>query len=198
MEIDLEGLTPPVRLALAYTPKSVRASFAILLRLDARFAQIASNAKEPLIGQMKLAWWRDAIIGSSPARPKGEPLLNSLFEADNSILNDAGAALADAWEILITHDDWPAAIVGGFAKARGHAVFQGYADLSGLRDFPAELAGQWAADDLRLRFGEHVSGTPRPAFALPKERMFRPLTILAMSVRDDSGPRLIWHALTGR
>ena len=197
MEIDLEGLTPPARLALAYTPKSVRASFALLLRLDARFAQIASNTKEPLIGQMKLAWWRDAIIGASPARPKGEPLLSSLFEVDDSMLNKVGAALADAWEILVAQDDWSAAIIRDFGNARGQAVFQGYVSLCGLREFSTELAEQWAADDLRLRFGERVFGLPSSASALPKDRALRPLTILTMSVRDVSGPRLIWHALTG-
>ena len=31
-----------------------------------------------------------------------------------------------------------------------------------------------------------------------KDRLLRPLTILALSVRDISGPKLLWHALTGR
>jgi 15-cis-phytoene synthase len=193
-----DDLSPPVRLALAYAPQHVRAAFALLLRFDARFARILGNAGEPLIAQMKIAWWRDAIMASVAARPKGEPLLSSLFALDDPALNQAAVRLADAWELLIGEEEWPDATVKSFAEMRGPAIFEGYATLCGQYEFPVGLPRSWAADDLRLRFGSRVEGTVLDSPRLPRTRILRPLTILAMSVRGVSGPRLVWHALTGR
>ncbi len=194
-----DDLTPPARLALAYAPQRVRVGFALLLQLDNRLANIVANVTEPLIGQMKLAWWRDAI-GSDPAgRPKGEPLLSQLFALDVAVLNDAATRLVDAWEILIIEQDWSVSAISRFAAERGRALFGGYAMLLGTSDFPEQIAAEWAADDLRLRFGDKVAHTGGdPIHPMPKSMSLRPLTILAMSVRDISGPRLIWHVLTGR
>jgi phytoene synthase len=191
-------LSPPVRLALAYAPLRVRASFAVLLRLDDRLANIVANVTEPLIGQMKLAWWRDAINAAAGERPKGEPLLSGLFALDDPMVNDAAVRLVDAWEILIVEHPWSALSISRFATERGQAVFDAYSSLTDKGGPSKLLAAQWARDDLRKRFGDrvpHVKGDPA---ILPKGRIFRPLTILAMSVRDVSGPRVIWHALTGR
>jgi hypothetical protein len=51
---------------------------------------------------------------------------------------------------------------------------------------------------LRLEFpSKFVALNNQPLPVLPKRRKLRPLSILAMSVRNVSGPRLIGHALTG-
>jgi 15-cis-phytoene synthase len=193
-----DDLPPPSRLALAYAPQHIRAAFALLLCFDARFTGVIGNASEPLIAQMKLAWWRDAIMASASVRPKGEPLLSSLFDLEDSALNQAVVQLVDAWELLVGEGQWAAATADNFAQMRGQAIFDAYAKLCGQTELSAGLAEQWAADDLRLRFGERVARMAYANTPLPKARIFRPLTILAMSVRGVSGPRLIWHALTGR
>ena len=198
MVLNDNDIPPPSRLALAYAPAAIRPAFALLLRFDVRFAGIVGLASEPLIAQMKLAWWRDAMLAAPPQRPAGEPLLSSLFALDNSVLNDAAVMLADAWEILIANDDWSPSTIDDFAKARQQAVFRGYTQLIGAPDCPAGLGEQWALGDLRKNFGDRVSDVARKSVALPKKRIYRPLTILAMSVREVSGPRLVWHALTGR
>lgn len=198
MLINNDDLLPPARLALAYAPVEIRSAFSLLLQFDARFAGIAGNASEPLIAQMKLAWWRDAIRAAIPQRPKGEPLLSGLYALNNPVLNDAAMQLVDAWEILIAHDDWSVSTIDDFAKAREQAVFRGYTKLAGMPDCTVRLGEQWALCDLRIRFGNRVPSFAHPPAALPKERIFRPLTILTMSVREVSGLRLVWHALTGR
>jgi 15-cis-phytoene synthase len=194
-----EDLPPPIRLAVAYVPKEAKAAFSLLLRFDARFAGIIGHATEPLIAQMKLAWWRDSIKAAGGDRPKGEPLLSMLFALDSPVLHDAVVQLADAWETLIGDDDWSGDTLQAFARQRGQAVFQGYTMLLMSPAISQVVAEEWAASDLRMGFGERVGLPSRPDPAgLPKGRAFRPLTILAMSVRGVSGPRLIWHALTGR
>lgn len=62
-------------------PQARRAAMAALWGLAARLTKLLLDAREPLIGQIKLAWWRDmaAMIASDPAAlPKGEPLLAEL------------------------------------------------------------------------------------------------------------------------
>jgi len=62
-------------------PQARRAAMAALWGLAARLTKLLIDAREPLIGQIKLAWWRDmvAMLASDPgALPKGEPLLADL------------------------------------------------------------------------------------------------------------------------
>ena len=62
-------------------PQTRRAAMAALWGLTARLTKLLLDAREPLIGQIKLAWWRDmmAMLASDPsALPKGEPLLAEL------------------------------------------------------------------------------------------------------------------------
>ncbi len=198
MNLDDDELTPPERLALAYAQRAMKDSLALLLRLDSRFATIVGSASEPLFGQLKLAWWRDAMLAAPADRPKGEPLLAKLSELDDLTLVEAAVTLINAWETLVVDQDWMAIIVRTFADARGTAVFGSYAKLAGETDFPAEVGQEWAANDLRVRFNGRVGQSPGSYVALPTRRVVRPLTILTMSVRQISGPRLIWHALTGR
>lgn len=191
-------LSPPSNLAVAYTPVAYRPAFALLLQLDARFADIVRKAREPMIAQIKLAWWRDAFAAEPALRPKGEPLLQALCQCGNDI---SGAALEDlvtAWELLLGEGTWAADDVEKHVQLRGGAIFETYAEwTSHERDISA-LSHQWAIDWLRLEFPSQLNVLDaQPLPALPKSRKLRPLSILAMSVRNVSGPRLIAHALTG-
>jgi phytoene synthase len=51
---------------------------AVLSCLDVRLAGVVRGAREPMLGQLKLAWWRDRLGGDPESWPKGEPLLASL------------------------------------------------------------------------------------------------------------------------
>lgn len=187
-DID-HDLTPPQRLALAYAKGDQRDILSFMLRLDARLCNIVGRASEVMIAQMKLAWWRDALSCEPARRPKGEPLLLD-FERVSDKIAVAAEQLVSAWELLLVEADWSPEVVAQFALMRGEAVF--------LTDFPRDLGSEWAASDLRLRFPEKGLGPVSSKVELPRNRVARPLSILAMSVRDISGPRLIWHALTGR
>jgi phytoene synthase len=81
---DVEpSLTPDLRdpRVMVAVPRERRAAMAALWELAARLTRLLRDAREPLIGQIKLAWWRDmlALLASDPAAlPKGEPLLAEL------------------------------------------------------------------------------------------------------------------------
>ncbi|MBO9698348.1 MAG: hypothetical protein J7499_19325 [Sphingopyxis sp.] len=87
-------------------PQPRRAAMAALWGLAARLTKLLIDAREPLIGQIKLAWWRDmmAMLASDPAAlPKGEPLL---AELQASWAGQGGLdALADAAEAMLLAED---------------------------------------------------------------------------------------------
>ena len=83
-------------------PQARRAAMAALWGLAARLTRLLLDAREPLIGQIKLAWWRDmmVLVASDPASlPKGEPLL---AELQTSWAGQGGLdALVDAAEAML-------------------------------------------------------------------------------------------------
>ncbi len=191
-------LPPPANLAVAYTPVAFRPAFTLLLQLDMRFADIVRKAREPMIAQIKLAWWRDAFAAEPALRPKGEPLLQSLGECGESIKLSALQDLVSAWELMLGEDEWTAQDVAKHAALRGPAIFGSYAGWMGEGCDVSALSQQWAIDALHLEFPlKFVAFSNQPLPALIKGRKLRPLSILAMSVRNVSGLRLIGHALTG-
>ncbi len=115
-------------------PQSRRAAMAALWGLAARLTKLLVDAREPLIGQIKLAWWRDmtAMLASDPAAlPKGEPLLAAL---QASWAGQGGLdALVDAAEAMLlaeTPDDRRAA-----AESFGAHLFSlsGGGESAGIR-----------------------------------------------------------------
>ena len=190
-------LPPPANLAVAYTPDAFRAAFSVLLQLDARFADIVRKAREPMIAQIKLAWWRDAFAAEPALRPKGEPLLQALGTCGDVISPSALQDLVSAWELLLGEGEWAAQDVAKHTVLRGRAIFGSYAAWIGEGCDVSALSHQWARDALRLEFpSKCVALDNQPLPALPKGRKLRPLSILAMSVRKVTGFRLIGHALT--
>lgn len=202
MNAELSTLTPPARLAIAYALPDLRAPLALLLAFDDRIADVIARSSEPIFAQMKIAWWYDAIAKPTALRPAGEPLLAQLAQLENTghadRLTAAMQAVLDAWSILAAAEDWAPQTLENFAEARSNAVFRSYADWAGAAEAVDTLGRTWSINDLSLRFGKTFGDSDLSA-SYRTPRAFRPLSILALSTRPDvSGPRLIWHALTGR
>jgi len=91
---------------LVSVPHARRGAMSALWGLTARLTKLLIDAREPLIGQIKLAWWRDmvAMLASDPAGlPKGEPLL---AELQQTWAGQGGLdALVDAAEAMLLADD---------------------------------------------------------------------------------------------
>jgi phytoene synthase len=190
-------LAPPARLAIAYAPTELRPAFALLLQIDNRFADILRHAREPMIAQIKMAWWREAFASAAEARPKGEPLLQALNEVGGRIPLSALEALVSAWEHLLGSERFSQEVVDAHAELRAEAIFLTYAGWMGTVQDMRPIGRNWAIEALRVAFPERVADCNIPLAPLPKARALRPLSILTMSVRIVSGPRLILHALTG-
>lgn len=142
-----DHLPPEAELAIAWSAPKVRASLTTALQLDRRLARIVARTTEPMLGQMRLAWWREALGKPVAERPRGDVVLDAIgahWQGRESAL----AAMVDAWEVLVTAEALGPAEIASFAAGRG-------AFFSALQDDPsatgaarAVLAGQrWALAD---------------------------------------------------
>jgi phytoene synthase len=71
-------LPPLQRMALAYAPAQSRGALTALFSLDARLANIVRHSHEPMLAQLRLAWWRENIMADMPAQASGDPLMAQL------------------------------------------------------------------------------------------------------------------------
>lgn len=162
------------RLALAATPAPLREGLAAALALDARLMRIAVDAREPMLAQLRLAWWRDRLGDDVDTRPKGDPVLDAIGSAwrgDEAAL----IALVNGWEELLGDSaveskreavgQGRAAVFAAFARRAGHAA---------EADAASVCAHSWAAATV-LRLSGEV-----PAQNLTLPRLPRPLRGLAL------------------
>jgi phytoene synthase len=179
-----EGQLPPLsRLALAYAPRSSREDWLSLLTLDARLAGIVRTAREPMLAQLRLAWWRDRLSSDPSTWPKGEPLLARLAGWGESA--QSLSALADGWEGLLGDAPLPADALAEFARGRAGAVRALALRHGADSEAAAQVASRWALADLALHLGDPVEqDTVRDLLmkcaggqAMPKA--LRPLAVMA-------------------
>lgn len=182
MSID-DQLPPLSRLVLAYAPASARDGWLTALALDARLAGVVRTARESVLAQLKLAWWRDRLAQDPATRPQGEPLLGKL--ADWRTSGASLAPLVDGWEALLAEPPLPAEAITAFANGRA-ALIGDLAQMVGADRAGAEArARRWALADLALHLGQ---GDERdiarqvleqsPQAAKPCEKAMRPLLVL--------------------
>lgn len=196
------NLTPPQRMAVAYACREWRQGLSILLELDNRLLAIAAKGHEPVLKQLRLAWWREQLE-KADAVPRGEPLL-ARIAASHELpgLVASLQKLVEAFEhVVAAEGDRNSPALTQAIELRGAAIFGSYArwmhapvDAETVR-----LAGeQWARHSLGL------SVTERPVM-LPAA--LKPLNLLGLAYALDGDANLVerlrkylrmsWHALTG-
>lgn len=140
-----------------------------LFALDLTFARVVETTTEPRLGEIRLAWWREALAQLDTAPPPAEPVLTALAAA--VLPRVSGAVMAGLEDGALS---WLAGDFAEAARLRGGQLFGAATALLGGGD--AGSAGEaWAAGDLRRR-GQLTSAVLPPA-RLP--RPLRPLLALA-------------------
>lgn len=140
-------LPPEARLALAWSPQKVRGPLSIAFQLDRRLARIVARTNEPMLGQMRLAWWRDALGTQPAARPRGDAVLDGIG-AHWQGREEALAAMVDGWEVLITAERLGPEEIASFAAGRSAFFGALDADANGSGGERAIAAGwRWALAD---------------------------------------------------
>lgn len=186
------------RLALAYAPRSMKDQWLSLLALDARLGGVVRQTHEPMLGQIRLAWWRDVLDKAKQDRPSGDPLVDLLgsWRGEERAL----ISLVDAWETLLTCETLAAKQVGDYAEARAIA-YSTMARISGAAECEVaamKAAEAWVLADLVSGLSEEsekacalaVASKVEGASALPV-RSLRPLAVLgglgARALRREGG-----------
>ncbi|NVD43845.1 hypothetical protein HUV48_02285 [Altererythrobacter sp. HHU K3-1] len=151
---------------------------------DRKLERVVRQANEPILAQMKLAWWRDRLREEAAARPKGDPLLDALGREWNG-REVALISLVDGWEATLGAASRKG--LGEFAKGRA-LLMQAWADAAGASDDAETVkieARRWSYGDAAAAAGETEarelameleSELPRRARLT---RALRPLAILA-------------------
>lgn len=178
----IQELPHPQRLALSYAKVETRRKTLALFALDARLSAVLKTKREPMLAQLRLAWWRDNLAKPADSWPRGDEVLEALrsWSAPAALV-----PLVSAWEALLAEELTPETIT---SYTEGRAVaFRCLARELGAVDPEAagELARVFALADLasNLRDAKERElvidhGRAFPAsYRLP--RSLRPLAVLA-------------------
>ena len=157
-------LTDSLELAVAWAPAEMREPTWAMLALDARLADIVRQMHEPMLAQLRLAWWRDMLQRNASNRPTGEPLLARLSAWEGQ---EAGLArMVDGWEELLVEPPLPWDAIARFAalRAQGWIVL---AQLANVDETGVEDAGRVVA---LMDFAAHNSNADEREMAFEQAR----------------------------
>lgn len=212
-------------LAVGYAKQPQRAALVALLELDSALAAVLRTTREPLVGQMRLTWWHEALSRLDSAPPPAEPVLVALGEAvlPHGITGASLATMVEGWEELLDADLTQDGPIARFAQLRGAGLFALAGQLLGANDrdpLPAAGSG-WALADLARHLSDRVVAERTRALARDAlvtatrvrwSHASRALGALAqLALLDTAVPldqpipsgspgrvgRLLWHRLTG-
>lgn len=170
---DSPEIPPPdAELALAWSGQMVRGPLSMALQFDRRLAGIVRRTGEPMLGQMRLAWWRDALGKPVAERPRGDAVLDGIGRVWQG-RERALAALVDGWEVLLTAERLGPAEAEAFGAGRG-AFFAALA--------PVDVADRLAAAGYRWALADAATAVSDPAE--------RAVLVEAGLARSDTGGRI--------
>jgi phytoene synthase len=95
-------------------PRGERAALTALWKLEARLFGVVALRREPVLAQIKLAWWRerlDQVANAPDTLPKGEPLLAELALTWGG--HTSLAPVAAAYEAIMLAKDGDALTAAG-------------------------------------------------------------------------------------
>ena len=208
--------------ATLHSPAAARPALFALHALDLELAQVVAATTEPMLGEIRLAWWREQLArldgGAVPAQPVLAALAAEVLP--RGISGQILEPLEDAMLVLLLEPAPDAAGLQRYAEARGATLFAAMAKVLGGDVAAARALGRaWALGELTrpgLRRTGFDAGGPGTVPPLPRvERALRPLLGLAQLARADLAAvassrtlaprgsagrqaRLAWAMLAGR
>jgi phytoene synthase len=102
-------------LSVLYAPAAVRPALLALHGIDLEMASVVVGTTEPMIGEIRLAWWREALQGLDRGVVPAQPLL-ALAAAEllpRGIAGESLAEIEDRWREMIGNPVVPPSHVTG-------------------------------------------------------------------------------------
>lgn len=183
-------------LAFSYVPRPQRFQLADLFALDAALGNVVRTTREPMVGRIRLAWWRERLEEIDEGVVTAEPQLAAAAQliARTSLTGATLAGLSARWERLLDDFPWGSEAIGAVAE-RGALLF-GFAleILGGERPDVATMSGSlWSLVDVAKHCSDEQSRTRLidearsrlGAFRGTAEHEVRPLTMLGLLAKRD-------------
>lgn len=144
-----EILAPEIELALAYTRPIHRPALRTFFELDLRLSRILAGTNEPMLGQMRLAWWRETLSKPIHDRPSGDAVLDAISEHWKG-REDQLVKLIDGWENLLAEPPLGSDHARAFALGRAGAMGGAFLDEEKQwnQSGASTMAWHWALADL--------------------------------------------------
>lgn len=208
------------RLVLTYVPTpEAGAALVALLALDDKLAETLRTTSEPMLGQIRMQWWADALARLDTAPPPPEPVLQGIARdvLRDGVTGTQVAAMVEGWQVLLLAELDAAALA--LHGQRGRVLFEIAARVTAAAaGDPVAAAGEgWALADLAGKLSdpkeaEAARGAAEVALAAACaarwSRNGRALGAIGHLARMDlagvapGSPRrmlrALWHRLTGR
>lgn len=140
-----------LQLALNYSPDALRPMYSSFFQLDAMFDRVVTSATEPMLAQIRLAWWREGLNRDGTTGADQTPLM---LEAHHSWGSPALPLvdLVDGWGRLVA-GALDSETADAFCNGR-EAVAAAVAERAGLKIFTDAVrcsARRWSLADLLHR-----------------------------------------------
>lgn len=163
-------------------------------------AAIVASAREPMIGALRLVWWRDALAGLDDANSvvPAEPLLGAIAATllPTGVTGARLSAIEEGWSALLDAPEPGETELEAHATGRGGPLFALSAALLGAAPEDVARAGEgWALADLghrlrntearrfaRMRAAERLDGVDIARWPA----MLKPLGLLVVLARQDA------------
>lgn len=187
--------------ASLFCPAPARRHMHALLAFDLEIARVRDSVSEPMLGEIRHQWWRDAIEKGEPA---GNPYAEALVDTIARFNLDTGALLAviEARAFDLYNDPMPSEdALEGYLHATSGVLFEAIARVIAPGRLPPpyiDAAGRAYALTGLLR------GLP---YQVMKGQLFIPLDLLArfqlppehvLDHRNSPALRLVLNALRAR
>jgi 15-cis-phytoene synthase len=176
-------------LVLAYAPPAVRVDLSALFDLDAALGRIVASTTEPMIGQMRLAWWHERLAALGTEEAPAEPILSALRDLviGGTVSGGALAAMVEGWEALLEPMPLDPAALQIFAQKRGDGLFALVAEIC-QKPISIGLGAGWALVDFAMHCSDERTATKavhlaRDYFSNTRISGPKPLRILAQVAR---------------
>ncbi len=179
-----------IELALNYARAATRPRVAAVFALDEALGQIVATVREPLLAQIRLAWWREQL---EAAGEPASPIARAIAPKDRASI----AKIADGWAVLLDPLPLNETQLDAYARLRGGTIF----DVMTANADSIGLGEGWALADFACRCSDQETARralamaaarlhPKRLDAVPRDNLpFGVLARLALGDVQDGLPR---------
>jgi phytoene synthase len=175
-EATVRRFDPDRYFASLFAPAEFRPLLFVLYAFNVEIARVADRNREPLLGAVRIQWWREAIEGAREGRPRAHPVAIGLSE-----LFARAAPPVAIFETLLDAREFDFA-ADSFADM---ASLESYCDAtsSGLMRLAAHVLGERSTDDALLKRAGIAFAIAGLLRAIPyhaaRRKLYLPLDMLA-------------------